>query len=90
MTKRHRKSWATRELPPVTLAEIDTHLDHLARWMRDFPDIAELLVPIWRRFERERDARQGVEAIIAAAQARARQLPDRTAGRSSEARPAAR
>jgi len=82
--KRQRKSWATRDdIPPLTVARLEIHLDFVAGLMVRFPDRAELLVPIWRRLERERDARLDTDAIIEAAKARAQRLSDRTAERSS-------
>lgn len=81
--KRTRQSWATRKLPPLTIEEIEGHLDYLA-WVVDrWPDLAELAVPLWRRWERERDALKDATAILAQARERARRLPDRTAARSS-------
>ncbi|MER2537231.1 MAG: hypothetical protein ABTQ31_18925 [Rhizobiaceae bacterium] len=81
--KRQRKSWATRELPPLTLAELERHLDLIAGFMVKWPDMAKFLVPIYRRIERERDAFQGNEATIAAAHERIRRLSDRTAAQPS-------
>ncbi len=81
--KRQRQSWATRKLPPLTIDEMERHLDFIASLMVRWPDRAAHLVPIWRRIERERDAHRDTNAIIEAARRRARGLHDRTAARSS-------
>jgi hypothetical protein len=83
MMKRQRQSWATRKLPPLTLAELERHLDFVAALMVRWPDRADLLVPIWRRIEREREGRRDTDAIIQAARDRVRRLSDRTEARSS-------
>lgn len=81
--KRQPQSWATRKMPPITVARLEMHLDFVAGLMVKFPDRADLLVPIWRRLERERDARRDTDAIIASARARFTRLSDRTAARPS-------
>lgn len=68
---------------PVTLDEIESFLDLVARLMEKFPRQAELMLPIWRALERERDKRVETNAILAAAKARLIRSLDRTSGQSS-------
>lgn len=72
--KRKRQSWATRPLPPVTLARVEQMLDTLAYIVDRWPDLADHAVHLWRRLERERDAMKDTNAIIAQARARALRL----------------
>jgi hypothetical protein len=66
------KSYANAKLPPVTIEEIERHLDLVAELMVKAGKKADLLLPIWRRLERERDTRKETEAAIAAARDRVR------------------
>ena len=77
--KTHRQSWATRPLPPLTVAEIERHLDLVAWLMDKAGKDADLYLPIWRRLERELTKQRDAEAIIASAKARLTRSSDRTA-----------
>lgn len=81
--KKPRQSWATRELPPVTVQEIETHLDFVAMLMEKAGRKADLYLPIWQRLELELDKRRQADSIIAAARARLTRSTDRTAAQSS-------
>ena len=83
MKRRPRQSWATRPLPPVTVAEIERHLDLVARLMDGAGKDAELYLPIWRRCQRELAARKDVETQLAEARQRLRRSSDRTEARSA-------
>ncbi|TPN44909.1 hypothetical protein [Mesorhizobium sp. B1-1-7] len=63
---------------PVTIDEIESFLDLVARLMGKFPRQAELMTPIWRALERERDKRVETNTILAAAQARLARSPNHT------------
>ncbi|RWC22881.1 MAG: hypothetical protein EOS27_33135 [Mesorhizobium sp.] len=63
---------------PVTLDEIESFLDLVARLMEKFPRQAELMTPIWRALERERDKRVETNVILAAARARLTRSPSHT------------
>lgn len=78
-----RQSWATRPLPPLTLEELDRHLDLVARLMQEMGRDARLLLPIWRRVKSEREKFLAGQAEIAEAIARLTRSPDRTAAQSS-------
>jgi hypothetical protein len=82
MKRKPRETWATRKLPPLTLAEIERHLDLVARMMVRAGPKADLLLPIWRRLEYERDARREADNIIAAARERVQRSQHQTAARS--------
>lgn len=77
--KKPRQNWATRPLPPVTIEELDRHLDLIARLMQAAGRRADLYLPIWRRVQREREARSAADTQIAAALARLTRSPDQTA-----------
>lgn len=78
--KRKREGWATRKLPRLTIEETERHLDMLAILMtRGTKREAELLLPIWRRVQREHDALRDASDIMAAARLRFQQLSQRTA-----------
>ena len=47
MKRKPRETWATRKLPPLTLAEIERHLDLVARMMVRAGPKADLLLPIF-------------------------------------------
>lgn len=68
---------------PVTLDEIESGLDLVARLMHKAGSHAELLLPIWRALERERGKRIEADAILAAAKARLTRSTDRTSAQSS-------
>lgn len=82
--KKPRHDWATRKLPPVTIEEIDRHLDFIANLMaRSSREDADLCLPIYRRLLRERNARRDADTLIADALARAAaQAPGRMAMQS--------
>lgn len=81
--KRKLTTWATRKLPPLTVEELERHLDLLARLMEAAGKNAEGYLPIWRRVERELLQRSEAETILAAARSRLTRSTDRTAARSS-------
>ena len=83
MKRRPRQSWATRPLPPVTVAEIERHLDFVAWLMDQRPAHAELLLPIWRRLQREMASRKDVETQLAEARQRLTRSQDRMEARSA-------
>lgn len=68
--KKPRQSWATRALPPVTVEEIERHLDLVAWLMDKAGRKADLYLPIWRRLELELKKRREADAMIASALAR--------------------
>ncbi|WP_192385506.1 hypothetical protein [Mesorhizobium silamurunense] len=72
MTKqaKPRLSWATRPLPPVTVADIERYLDTVARLMDKAGRKADLYLPIWRRLQRELEKRKEADALLAEARAR--------------------
>lgn len=67
---------------PVTLARIERALDRLAVIMTEHRDIAEDLLPIYRRLEREAEVFLEKESAFEAIRARARRSQDRTAAQS--------
>lgn len=77
--KRRRQSWATRPLPPLTVEEIEDHLDFVAGRMQKAGRDAELFLPIWRRLELELAKRREADALLAAARARLTRSTDRSA-----------
>lgn len=82
-TEKPRLSWATRPLPPVTVADIERYLDTVARLMSKAGRKADLYLPIWRRLQLELDKRKEADAIIAEARSRLTRSRDQTAGRSA-------
>lgn len=62
---RPRESWATRKLPPVTVEEIERHLDTLARLIEKAGSDAHLYIPIWRRVKLELAKQREIDAIFA-------------------------
>ncbi|MCO5071097.1 MAG: hypothetical protein M9944_07815 [Rhizobiaceae bacterium] len=82
MKYKPRETWATRKLPPLTLAEIERHLDMLARLMVDAGPRAYLYLPVYRRVLKEQEKQQDAEALIAGAHARVRRLSGQTEARS--------
>jgi hypothetical protein len=68
---------------PVTVDEIESFLDLIARLMDKAGRDAELYLPIWRALERELHSRQEAASIFAAARARLTRSQDRTAAQSS-------
>ncbi len=83
MKRAPRQSWATRKLPPLTVAELERHLDTVARVMSEAGDDAHLGIPIWNRLQRELEKQRDAEAALAAARERFRRSMDRTAALSS-------
>jgi hypothetical protein len=81
--RKTEQSWATRKLPPVTVEEIERHLDLVAMLMEKAGKKAHLLLPIWQRLETELQKQKDAEAMIAAARARLTRSRDRTAARSA-------
>lgn len=79
MIRRTRQSWATRPLPPVTVEEIEGHLDYLAGLMDRAGKDAELLLPIWRRLDRELTARRDADSLLASARERLKSVRERNA-----------
>lgn len=65
-----RQSWATRPLPPVTVADIERYLDTVARLMDKAGRKADLYLPIWRRLQLELKKRQEADELLAEARAR--------------------
>lgn len=79
-----RLSWATRPLPPVTVEEIERHLDLVADLMDKAGRDAELLLPIWRRVQLELAKRKEADGLLAAARARlAQSQAKRSTGQTS-------
>lgn len=68
--KRQRKSWATRALPPLTVEEIERHLDLVAYLMEKARKDATRYLPIWRRVNLELAKQQEIEMILASARDR--------------------
>jgi hypothetical protein len=66
---------------PITAARCEEALDKLA-WLMSVADHPELVVPLWKRMERERDRLREEEATIAAALSRLTRSQDRTEARS--------
>ena len=63
----------------VTVAKLEQCLDRLAEIM-DWPDVvAERLLPLWERLEREIELRRDKDDKLAAARERARRLKDQRA-----------
>ncbi|WP_421912767.1 hypothetical protein [Mesorhizobium sp.] len=83
MTARPRQSWATRPLPPLTVEEIEGHLDLLAELMQLAGRKADLYLPLWRRSQLELKKRKETDAILAEARARLTRSKDQTAARSA-------
>lgn len=81
--KRKRQSWATRKLPPLTLAELDRHLDMLAALMAGDRKRAPYYLLHFQRVEAEREKFLATEAAIEAAVARLTRSADRTEARSA-------
>ncbi len=73
MAKLMRTKQRTRR--PITAARCEEALDKLA-WLMSIADHPELVVPLYKRLERERDRLRDEEQTIAAALAR---LAQRTA-----------
>ncbi len=72
----------TRQLV-IDSTRVETYLDKLAGIMNAAGGDAHLMVPLWRRLERERDRLREEEAVLAAARARLTRSTDRTAARSA-------
>ena len=68
---------------PVTVDELESFLDLVARLMDGAGQDAKHFLPIWRAVERELRERQEADAIFAAARDRLKRSSDRTAARSS-------
>jgi len=77
--KKPQQSWATRPLPPVTVADLERWLDMTARYMVKAGKRADLYLPIWQMLEEELEKLRVAEAALAAARARLTRSPDRTA-----------
>jgi hypothetical protein len=73
----------TAKRKPVTLDEIESGLDLVARLMHKAGREAELYLPIWRALARERDKRVEADAILAAARERLTRSSGRTAAQPS-------
>lgn len=78
-----RLNWATRPLPPVTVEEIERHLDLVAELMEKAGRDADLLLPIWRRLQLELKKRKDADAILAEARSRLTRSRDQTAAQSA-------
>jgi hypothetical protein len=84
MKSKPRQSWATRPLPPLTVEELEEHLDITAQLMSMAGSDADLYLPIWRRVQLELKKRREADAILAEARARlSKRSTDRTAALSS-------
>ena len=77
----HKESWATRQLPPVTVAEIERHLDLVASLMDQAGRDAHLFLPIWRRLKLELAKQKEIDAIYAEVKERAARRKKRLKGR---------
>jgi hypothetical protein len=67
---------------PVTLEKLEQCLDRLAVIMEHPAIVAERMLPLWERLEREIALRQKSDDKLAAARDRARRLKGRTAAPS--------
>ena len=67
------------KLARVTAADVERFLDKTAELMARAGNDAHLLVPLWKRLERELERLRDEEAVIAAARARLTRSTDRTA-----------
>lgn len=77
--------------PPALAARYDDYIDKLAEIMARSPDGGRVYIPLWRRLERERDARREEEAVLAAARQRHSRpqkavLPDASSGARTDLR----
>ncbi|KQZ81908.1 hypothetical protein ASD64_09140 [Mesorhizobium sp. Root157] len=81
--RRSQQSWATRKLPPVTVDEIERHLDLVAMLMDKAGRKAHLFLPIWQWLEEELQKQKDADAMMAAARARLIRSQDRTATQSA-------
>lgn len=65
------ETWATRPLPPLTIDELERHLDTLSVMMMRAGPKAHLLMPVWRRVKAELLNLQEEQAIMREARSRA-------------------